>query len=377
MKFKYVYILLLLIILNCAMNEFVMAQYAQSKINMIEDDIEILEAVLDRMFFRNNTKLAFYRDRTSGYYLDEYGFLFKIPYSMNYSYFNNENFRNLIKAYSDPDKMLEAINTLPETDAMPDMKLIQDKEIATIRRTIDKFMSDYIATMSYASPAFWINVVVDLKQESWLMNLGDEDLTHQIIARVQIKNINDFRAGKLDRDEFIRKIKYDYKKNGQDNEREEIEIFTEIVESSLIKKSDDSFRLTNRINGFHIDDYGLIFMADVDMIPNFINIITKSQGNQTVSISQFTTSSDSVFDLNEKLDLLEEKIVSIISRYGHTVNSLKENESIEFAFNLNTPSISESASKVVYKVKKSDIDKYNHKKIDYNEFKERFEINRY
>jgi len=377
MKFKYVYILLLLIILNCAMNEFVMAQYAQSKINMIEDDIEILEAVLDRMFFRNNTKLAFYRDRTSGYYLDEYGFLFKIPYSMNYSYFNNENFRNLIKAYSDPDKMLEAINTLPETDAMPDMKLIQDKEIATIRRTIDKFMSDYIATMSYASPAFWINVVVDLKQESWLMNLGDEDLTHQIIARVQIKNINDFRAGKLDRDEFIRKIKYDYKKNGQDNEREEIEIFTEIVESSLIKKSDDSFRLTNRINGFHIDDYGLIFMADVDMIPNFINIITKSQGNQTVSISQFTTSSDSVFDLNEKLDLLEEKIVSIISRYGHTVNSLKENESIEFAFNLNTPSISESASKVVYKVKKSDIDKYNHKNIDYNEFKERFEINRY
>ena len=377
MKYLLIYLTALSLLMNCALADILIAQNDKNVRNVIEDDIDILETILDKMFFKRDVRMSLYGGKTSGHYLDNYGILFKIPYSMNYYYPRSSRLKSIDHFSMDPDKVTRTLTGKTEINNIPDMKLLQDKEIAEIRRTIDRFMSDYLATMNYASSEFWITVFVDIKQDSWLLNIAGADLINQIIARVQIKNINAFRAGKISRDDFIRSINYSYSKNDDDSQKDEIDIFSHIVESYFNSRNNDKIRFSNDTNGFHIDGYGLIFMGNVDMIPNFINIMTEREDNNNVSVHRFTAITDSLFDLEQRLSLLEDEIATLISRYGHTLTSLREHESIEFAFNLNTPVIFESASKVIYRVKKDDIDKYGKHQIDYDEFKRRVEITRY
>lgn len=377
MKYLPLYMLVLLLLVHCALTDFVIAQHDKHGMAWVEDDIDILETVLDKMFFKRDVRMSLYGGKTNGYYLDDYGILFNIPYPMNYFIAGPDRLESFSKLYSDPEKLLQVATKLNEINTFPDIKLLQDKEIAEIRKTIDRFMSDYVSTMSYASPNHWITLIVDLEQDSWIMNIGDRELVDQIIARVQIKYISALRAGKLSRDEFIRTIQYTYKMNDDTSHHEEIDIFSQIVESYFINKNNDKIRFSNNLNGFYIDGYGLIFLGHIDMIPNFINIVTESSGDKNVAIHRFTATIDSLFDLEKRLDLLEDDVASLISRYGHTLTGLGDDESIEFAFNLRTPTIFNSASKVVYKVKKGDLSKLNDKKIDYTEFKRRFKVTRY
>lgn len=70
----------------------------------------------------------------------------------------------------------------------------------------------------------------------------------------------------------------------------------------------------------------------------------------------------------------EEKLIQIISKYGHTLSKLKPGEYVEIAIRFTGIGTKEDFSKGVIKVKKSDIDDFNRGKIDFSNFRKKVDV---
>jgi hypothetical protein len=66
-----------------------------------------------------------------------------------------------------------------------------------------------------------------------------------------------------------------------------------------------------------------------------------------------------------------DKIVKVISKYGHTLSSIKPDEYVEVAMNFNMFGNNNENSRGILRVKKSDIEDFNSGKIDFENFKKR------
>ena len=77
MKFKNFIVFILLIgSISC-----LYAQQDKQVLELIQDDIDVMETILTRLFAKENNQLLFVDSGIYGFYLDGYGILFNIPYT--------------------------------------------------------------------------------------------------------------------------------------------------------------------------------------------------------------------------------------------------------------------------------------------------------
>ena len=102
----------------------------------------------------------------------------------------------------------------------------------------------------------------------------------------------------------------------------------------------------------------------------------KSDGKKDFTFNTITSTGDTE-NVKEKIESLQNKIVTLVSRYGHTLRWLNNDESLEIALNINTHDLDEDFSKVILKIRKKYIDNLNQQKINLDEFKRRIRVVRY
>jgi hypothetical protein len=157
----------------------------------------------------------------------------------------------------------------------------------------------------------------------------------------------------------------------------DVEIFADIM-NSYIEKGDkeNELHVIDFVKGFYLAGYGAIFFMNVNLQPNYINIITRGDHNNQFSVQAYSSFGDTI-DFDAKLNILQNRIISLFARFGHTLKKLQPGDWLEVAVNLNVIRTNNEFSKVVYRIQKQDIDRLNSQKIRINEFKKRLNIAKY
>lgn len=375
MKFKVLSILL--IFSGLIGVQWARAQQIKQPYNTIKDDIEIMETILDKLFRKESGEISFLGRGTKGYYLDGYGVLFDVPYSSKkiyHQYFNEEIEERQLKTLNKSLRKFKGILDQYKLDNKEQF----DKELLKIKNIIARFMGDYASAINYLKPNYWITVVVDFSGSSkWLRSFYNENVFHRLVAKAQMKDITAYRRGNISLEILKQKIHYNSKFNGGSVIDEDIDIFSDIMRSFLEKKQKHlNYNLAEGVRGFYLDGYGAVFMLKADMEPNILKVITTANGKHNFSVQTFS-STDSSNDIKEKLDFLESRIINLLSRFGHTMRKLDDNEWLEIALNINAHDFDEDFSKMILKIKKRDINDLSNQKIDLDRFKQRIKVIKY
>ncbi|MBD3288334.1 hypothetical protein GF337_05980 [candidate division KSB1 bacterium] len=377
MKTRSVFIILLLVV-----PLMLFARNKQRPGNNIQDDIEIMETILDKLFDKHEGSFRLISGGTSGFYLDGYGILFKVPYSQSDRLY-----------YVTPDKQARKMfddwiisgqgQVISKRDQDADEKPAEfekemKEEITRVKDISARFLGDYVSALTYLEPSYWITVIVDFNDSPRAFSgFTPEKALRQVIGKVQKKNIADYHKGKIDFDKLKDRIQFVSKYENDSEMDGDIDIFSDIMNSYIEKGNEkNELHVIDAVKGFYLDGYGAIFIMKVNLQPNFINIITSGSRNNQFSVQAYSSFGDTI-DFDEKLDILRDRITSLYARFGHTLRKLQPKEWLEVAVSLNTIHPDNDYSKVIYKIQKKDIDRLSSQKIGINEFKRLVNIARY
>ncbi|MCI0495156.1 hypothetical protein L0Z72_09100, partial [candidate division KSB1 bacterium] len=252
------------------------------------------------------------------------------------------------------------------------------EELAKIKENSARFLGDYMAAMEYLNPEQWITLIVDFDGFGrWVDPFLLKKSAQQLIIKVQKKNITAYHNGSIKFDDLKNSIQY-AKTDEQESEIDnDIDIFSDIMESYLQNtRGNNEFHLIDDITGFYLQGYGAIFLIKANFESHIINIISRAKGINNFSIQTYSSVGDSI-DIKTKIKNLEDQIITIFSRFGHTLKQLGANEWLEVAIHVNSASHQNDFSKVVIKVKKNEIDALKNQKLSMNDFKRRITIVKY
>ena len=367
MKFKFILLLMMLI------GGLYTPLFSQNY-DSIQGDIEIMETILNKMFSKD--KVTFFDCGTNGYYLDGYGVLFKVPYSLKKFVHVNENYEKAVELYiSKSNEFLTTSKAKKKAEDKLSSKKKFDKELQKIKDTLTRFLGDYISALNYLKSNYWVTIIVYFNSSSgWFDGFYEDKDINQLIAKVQMKDINSYRKGKLSFDRFKKKIQYVAKSNGDTAIDEDVDLFSDIMQSFLERnEKEKEFELSDGVKGIYLNGYGAIFMLKANMEPNILKVITTGDGKNSYSISTVSSSVDSQ-NINEKIKNMKKEIVSLLSRFGHTMRNLNSNEWLEIALNINAHGFDEDFSKYIMKIRKKDLNELNLERINLNEFKRRIKV---
>ncbi len=358
--------------------------FAQEKPGNIQDDIEIMETILDKLFDKQERSLRFITSGTSGFYLDGYGILFKVPYSLSqklYYVSPAPNARKFIDdfIFSGQGHAVSTSNKEAEKRDI-DFEKTMVEEISRVKDISARFLGDYISAINYMEPNYWITVIVDFNGAPFSFDkFLPEKSIRQVIGKVQRKSIIDYHKGKIDFEKLKKQIQFVSKYDNDTEMDGDVEIFADII-SSYVEKSnkENELHVINAVKGFYLDGYGAIFFMNVNLQPNYINIITHGDHKSQFSVQAYSSFGDrDTIDFDEKLNILQNRIISLYARFGHTLKKLQPKDWLEVAVNLNTIRINNGYSKVIYRIQKEDIDRLNSQKIKMTEFKKQLSVAKY
>lgn len=347
------------------------AQNTSESYSDIRKDIEIMETVLDKLFDIDKSEFRFFTGRSRGYYLDEYGVLFRI----NHSPFS-ERHDFIIKAERDFEKAiieLETFKSRVHSEDRQDEVDEQDieKKIEETKLTLLRFLGDYASSMNSLDEHHRITVVIELDSHSRLFAMTDKE-DRRLIASVNFADILRYRRGQLSQDQFNKIVRFEIK-TGDSEMDDDIDLFADILESSLNRAEKRvTMNLSRKIAGFYVHDYGALFTFSANFHPYFVKYMTEP-GEEEVIIKGAPSLKAST-DVEAGVNELESRVKDIVSRFGHTLRFLENDEWLEIVFEVEPL---DDYSTVILKTKKNEIDRMNHRKIDNDELMRRMKIIRY
>ena len=334
------------------------------------NDIEILETVLDRLISPDKAPLQFFGATNSrGYYLANYGVIFNV----NYSPFNRAMISlDLNRTYKIGENNLIYIDT---DDEHNETTSEFEKELEQLKKSITRFLGTWASALTELKSDEKIAVIVDFN--GWFSNLAHEyDVNlRQLVAAVPISAIKDFRKNNISDKEFALRINFDEIKSSD----EDISILSNVIETGLAHENKNAeLGLAGNVKGIHFKGYGVIFFTDISYGANLYtrawSIYTdaaKKAKERSLRIKNF---SDEQKDMSQNIEKVEQKLINLISNYGHNLRSLQPDEWVEIAINFKGMPVKDKYSRSVLKVRKKVIDDYNRDAIKFDDFKKQVNI---
>jgi hypothetical protein len=334
------------------------------------NDIEILETVLDRLISPDKAQLQFFGATNSrGYYLANYGVIFNV----NYSLFNRAIISlDLNRTYKIGENNLIYVDTTEEHEKSSNEF---EKELEQLKKSITRFLGTWTSALIELKPDEKITVIVDFN--GWFSNFANEyDVNlHQLVAAVPINDIKDYRKNNISDKGFARRINFDEIKSID----EDISILSNVIETALAHENKNvELGLAGNVKGIHFKGYGVIFFTDISygasLYTRAWSIYTdaaKKAKRRSFTINNF---SDEQKGISQDLEKIEQKLINLISNYGHNLRSLQPNEWVEIAINFKGMPVKDKYSRSVLKVRKKVIDDYNRDAIKFDDFKKQVNI---
>ncbi|MBN2010456.1 hypothetical protein JW960_14005 [candidate division KSB1 bacterium] len=364
-------ILVLMMIVAAAM-----PAYSQKTNNQLQDDIEIMETILNKLFSTSGTTKIFQTSAANGYYLENYGILFKVPYANEFTHRNHEEQLLILPNGRGVQKQV-AIKKDGD-NAISDS--IEQANLEQVKTTIVRFLGDYASSMNELKSDEWIMVVVDFNNDmKWLGAFPPQNDIRKLIAKVKMKDVTTYRHGKMDRDALAKQITFESRTQQSAGIDEDIEVFADIIKSSIEKSQIDGLHIINHVNGFYLNGYGAIIMMDTQMFPRRMQIITNRTQNgakHNITIDKFIHD-DGSFDSQASIAALQDRMINVLSRFGHTIRNLNGNEWLEIAISIDDHSNANDFSRLMMRINKNDIERSVQKRMNESDVRKMIHVVKY
>ena len=366
-----------IIVFIMLLSQFV-TSFAQDKLKTVQDDIEIMETILSKMF--NKNQFNAFQNKVNGFYLDEYGVLFEIPFSSHKIYHNitirNDNDGDNLIIIANDEKIIDP-NKHIQIEKVDYDKIFQ-QELTQTKTIIKKFLGNYSSAISGLKPDHWITINVDFDASNeWISVLQKEKSVKKLIAKVQKKYVSDYHREKISFKNFNKKIQFKVKDNNTSDMDDDMDVFKNIIESFLKKETGQS---NYHVKGIYLSGYGVIFMFNTNFEPDFCHIFANESGDKnsySYAVQSYISKGTKSVQTNEEIEKLQNKILDLMTRFGHTMHKLNKNEWLEIATNINSNNPEIDYSKMILKIKMSSIEELKQQKITKKDFKRRMKILKY
>ena len=361
MNIKSLIISLTSLLLFICMSSSVFAQQNDFDKELLSD-IDILETVLDRLIDTNQSTVRFFGSGARGFYLMNYGVIF----SVNHSYIPQKSVSVSV------DHLLRAGNQ--QHYLVQEKKTVENRadKIEKLKNSLTRFLYAYAPVLSSLGNDENVSVIVDFNSYfSGYANI-DDGAPQQIIASASMKDIKNYRKEKINKNEFAKKVSFNEKKSMD----EDITILSKVIQTSLHHGNKNaSYGLAGIVKGLYFQGYGAIFIVNLDFGTRVWNVFYKNfEKKQEQGVPVINLQNIKEEPIEDDVKEIEQKLIRMISSYGHTLKNVKPDECIEVVLNFNRVVMNDKFSKNILKVKKKDVDDFNKGKIDLNKFKKKVEI---
>jgi tRNA (Thr-GGU) A37 N-methylase len=354
--------------------------FPQQQNQQLTDDIEIMETILNKLFSNSATYRPFQKSPVSGYYLENYGVLFKAPGDNSLSCISEASEDQLLFVPNGRFEIQKKV-AISNHGKRVNVDSAQQVNAEQTKSSIIRFLGDYSSSMREIKPDQWIMVVVDFSTDhEWFSSVSKKSGLRKLIAKAKMKDLTAYRTGKIDRNALINAISFESRTNDSKGIDEDIEVFADIINSSVEKSQIDGLHLLNKVNGFYLNGYGAVFMLDTQMFPNHLQIITKrlqDGGAQNITIDQLIHNGDSQFDSQASIDALQDRMLNVLSRFGHTIRNLNSNDWVEITVSIDDHSNGQDISRMIMRVNKNDIERGAQQRMDEKEFRKMIRVVKY
>ena len=305
-------------------------------------DITIMENVLAELFkidrINTSSNRVFVSGSSSavkGAYLPEYGVIFLVPAFQVVRVSSESNEKpTLTFYYGDEDE-----SEVNEENVIKRSKEFIRDYASTIGqlKPSEKVMIIYGATSSrYRSSSFNFSFSFDNRRSS-------EKESLPIISMVaETKDINDYKAGKINQQAFNNKISV--AKNTK-KELLDLKVLGNIFETALDEGDNYEFHLvnSNSIGSLYLENFGAIYTMNLHRGHKFRGTVVDLRGRvsqSSVALSEYT---DKIKENEAEMGkMLKDEYAKLISRmkeyivdYGRTLRSIKDDQHLLVTVNLN------------------------------------------
>ncbi len=352
---------------------------AQSTMQSIQSDIKIMESILDKLF-RNSSDGFLLASRSRGYYLDGYGVLFKIPYdisSRSISSWVNDVTDNFVFVTSGKKLTRKIEMNLRNPFGQRDSLL--SAQLPEIRKTVTRFMGDYCSVINGLKPDNRVIVIVDFNSQfPWKAYGGSGTQLRELVAKARVRDLKEFRVGKLDEAGLARKIEFKELRGDNESGDRDIDVFEDIIRSAVKKDSEYNFRIDDNVNGFYLNGYGAVFMVNTQFLPKKFQVFTntsKGEEENEIVIQNWLSQVKESRKIVDDMEALQNKLIEVMSRFGHTLRRLQQNEWLELAVTIDEHDPDQDFSTLIMRIQKNDLLRYGGQ--DVKNLRKRIQILKY
>ncbi len=402
-----------------------------------ERDIEVMENVLDKLII-NESPIWFSRsDGVHGVYLDDFGVLFDLKSIGFRSRFDLEDLgykvgkmvEKFARGFTDDDPDEEDAELADELEqALEKTRDDATEKLTEAKTLLHEFYLDYASAVKTLDDGERICVNIRLTNDYELLrNEAKSKIPGQLRVCVRVADLNDYRRGKVDREEMLKRI--DFQEIYGDRADRVIEIMSRVIDTAL---KADRYRgfpgLGSQTRGMYLADFGALFFSPSSIMEVNIEkkirrieretedmeaelerhreiereferevrkieetlpeleddeiVVKKAPSADSIKIKMIKkpviVDIDRKFDLSASerdsiLNIIQKNLLELLGQYGHTLRKVKEDQYILIAAELQ--SIGQAEDDYLYlKVQKKDILKFSRECIDFDKFRQQAKV---
>ena len=380
--------------------------FSQGKdFSRLHRDIDIMEDILDKMLqYEGGRRLVLMPSQTSGFYLPGFGVIFRVPGSP----FGVRGSAVVQVHQGRTEVEVNSVRAGVKAEPAP------EQSPAELLEPIYDFLGTYADAISQLKPDDKIMVVYNAPAasfatsgEAFVFAFGDETGgARGWSVWAKKKDIELFRERKINKQKFrsrIRTISLDSEK--QNNP--ELRIMARVLETGLKTDKKNAFSPSGDVNFLYLGDFGACYFLEaryrsrqsfdffftqqreleksIEQLKMNLRTLEKSASGKNAQMeavqkkwaSAKAGSRDSLRTLVEKAYReFERKIIDYMLDYGRTVRILKTGQRL--VVSMRTQSNYENIpQRVVFQIKKRDLDAYDRRKVSREAAAKRVEIVRY
>lgn len=323
----------------------VMLAYSLQAQNIDNDrmdrDLRVAENVLQTLLRQNTSGKMYFFSEVRGNYMPGYGVIFSVPYnefiSGTVSVRSSGNSNSIV--YFDGGEITRVAPTVAartrEEDERDAKKLnasldsAQHATKANYLEAMKTFLADYGDMISQLKSEEKIMITNRPSGFSSGMRWGSRSNRTLLSAEVAKSDLNDFKQGKINRDQLIKKISI-VNTQGEDKVETDLELLSSIFNRLYRSDLSKTYFLEGNLYYEKLTDFGAVYYMQVYSS-------TREEGDKhtmpTVSLRGLTEAERNK-KVVELLPKFEQELKENMLEYGRTVKSLKPSELLIFSVKL-------------------------------------------
>jgi len=357
------------------------AQSAAFDTSRMQRDLEIMEAILDRLFDGSGSHHFFGEQRSRGILLPGYGVFFTVAR-------NDMSFHIFMEAPSPGEPVVTPRPDKTESRSRSHVSIKRRQEDKSTRAELQSFFANYADAIGQIHDNERVAVYLTggagfafAAPEEMAFSMRDE--AREIFAAARKADIVARRSGRLGAEEFNQRLQFREVK--EDEKDTDLEVMARIFDTALRGSRKSPRQINIETQPIYLEGLGALFLLRAGFEgPSIFELmeatpapdVNERQDIERHVIELKSASKRAKSDWKTEYKNLRNRFAEIIADYGHTLRKLQGNDWIVIATSLRGAP-EDGPREMICRVQKQHIDAYNNrsisrdhliKKIDYFEY---------